>query len=149
MRSLRSTLGATVVATATGVAFIGTALAGIADAKPAQPASLYPASAVVLTIGKGETAATAAVQRAVTLDCTPRPAGSHPTPVAGCAELAVAEGDFARLSAAPDHRPCTREWDPVTVTGDGVWEGRRVSWSATYGNACTMRADLTGTVFAF
>ncbi|AWI32928.1 hypothetical protein DDW44_06295 [Streptomyces tirandamycinicus] len=31
---------------------------------------------------------------------------------------------------------------PVTVTGDGVWDGKPVSWSATHGNACEMSAGM-------
>ncbi|MFF8607764.1 subtilase-type protease inhibitor [Streptomyces sp. NPDC015346] len=151
MRYLRSTRAATAVATATGLAFVGTALTGSAYAEPAaQPASLYPPSAIVLTVGQGESAATATVQRAVTLECAPLPGGSHPSPAEACAELAAADGDLARLAALPADRPCTREWDPVTVTGDGVWEGRRISWSATYGNPCEMRSKVAeSTVLSF
>ncbi|WP_308368401.1 SSI family serine proteinase inhibitor [Streptomyces sp. ISL-36] len=150
MRYLRSTRAATAFAAATGLAFVGTALTGSAYAEPAKPASLYPPSAIVLTLGQGESAATASVRRAVTLDCAPLPGGSHPSPAAACAELAAAGGDLGLLTAIPGNRPCTREWDPVTVTADGVWEGRRISWSATYGNACEMRSRVAeGAVFSF
>ncbi|MET9436187.1 subtilase-type protease inhibitor [Streptomyces sp. NPDC006551] len=140
MRYLRKTLGA--IAVATGLACVGTATSGIAYAGAAQPASLYPPSALVLTLGKGEAAATATVQRAVTLDCAPVPGGSHPSPAAACEELTAANGDLGRLTALPGNRPCTREWDPVTVTGHGVWQGKRVSWSATYANTCEMRTRV-------
>ncbi|MGW5419146.1 subtilase-type protease inhibitor [Streptomyces sp. NPDC003943] len=154
MRSFR-TLGATALATASGLALLGTAVtgSGTAAAAPASTTSLYPPSALVLTLGRGERPATATVVRAVTLSCSPTPSGTHPAPVEACRELDEAEGDFARLNSVTvtsRHLPCTREWDPVTVTGDGVWEGKRVRWSARYGNSCEMRAATgEGTVFAF
>ncbi|MFJ8664406.1 subtilase-type protease inhibitor [Streptomyces sp. NPDC093600] len=140
MRYLRKTLGA--IAVATGLACVGTATSGIAYAGAAQPASLYSPSALVLTVARGEAAGTATVERAVTLHCAPVPGGSHPSPAAACEELAAANGDLDRLTALPGDRPCTREWDPVTVTGDGVWQGKRVSWSATYSNTCEMRTRV-------
>ncbi|MGW4165265.1 subtilase-type protease inhibitor [Streptomyces sp. NPDC004788] len=154
MRSFR-TLGATALATASGLALIGTAIAGTstAEAAPASTPGLYAPTALVLTLGKGERPATATVVRAVTLSCSPTPSGTHPAPVEACRELNQAEGDFARLggvTVTSRHLPCTREWDPVTVTGDGVWEGKRVRWSARYGNSCELRAATgEGTVFAF
>ncbi|MFF0432902.1 subtilase-type protease inhibitor [Streptomyces sp. NPDC004327] len=154
MRSFR-TLGATALATASGLALLGTAVTGTgtAQAAPASaPSLLYPPSALVLTLGKGSRPATATVVRAVTLSCAPTASGTHPAPAEACRELREAGGDFARLTvlSSSRHVPCTREWDPVTVTGDGVWEGKRVRWSARYGNSCEMRAATgEGTVFAF
>ncbi|GAA2787457.1 hypothetical protein GCM10019017_35970 [Streptomyces showdoensis] len=142
------TLGATALATTTGLALIATAVTSEAEAAPA---GLYPPSALVLTVGKGERAATATVDRAVTLVCSPTPGGTHPAPAAACSELAAVGGDLARLAAgSPGQRPCTREWDPVVVTGSGVWRGKRVNWSARYGNTCELR-EKTGerTVFGF
>ncbi|WP_309050005.1 SSI family serine proteinase inhibitor [Streptomyces sp.] len=148
MRYFR-TLGATAFATATGLALVGTALAGTGTAEAA-PASLYAPSALVLTIGEGEDPATATVTRAVTLNCAPTPSGTHPAPEEACAELAAADGNFTNLTATGEDRPCTREWNPVTVTGDGVWQGRRVTWSETYGNPCELSARTAATtVFAF
>ncbi|MFJ9827114.1 SSI family serine proteinase inhibitor [Streptomyces sp. NPDC101160] len=157
MRSFR-TLGATALATASGLALIGTAIAGTgtAEAAPASTPGLYAPTALVLTLGRGERPATATVVRAVTLSCSPSASGTHPAPVEACRELTEVDGNFARLArltrvTAPErHVPCTREWDPVTVTGVGVWEGRQVRWSARYGNACELRAATgEGTVFAF
>ncbi|MFI9293545.1 subtilase-type protease inhibitor [Streptomyces gardneri] len=146
MRYFR-TLGATAFATATGLALVGAAFTGTATAAPE---SLYAPSALVMTIGAGADPSSDTVVRAVTLTCAPTPSGSHPAPEAACTELAAAEGDFANLTDLRGGRPCTREWNPVTVTGDGVWQGRRVSWSATYGNPCELRARTAeGAVFAF
>ncbi|MFJ3900271.1 subtilase-type protease inhibitor [Streptomyces sp. NPDC090025] len=153
MRHIR-TLGATAFATATGLALVGTAFAGsgTAEAAPMDTTGLYAPSVLVLTTGPGERPATASVVRAVTLSCTPTATGTHPNPAAACSELASVGGDLARLTAAAPSggRPCTREWQPVTMTGDGVWQGKRVRWSATYGNACEMHAKTAGgAVFGF
>ncbi|MFF7181984.1 SSI family serine proteinase inhibitor [Streptomyces sp. NPDC008121] len=150
MRYLRK--AALSAAVATGLALVGTATTGVAHAAPAAPAGLYPPSALVLTVGHGEDAATASIARAVTLNCAPRPSGTHPAPKAACAELESVNGDLAALTTmwGGGNTPCTRIWDPVTVTGDGVWKGKRISWSATYGNECEMNAGMArGTVFSF
>ncbi|MGW2558294.1 subtilase-type protease inhibitor [Streptomyces sp. NPDC001514] len=145
MRYIFNTLGAT----ASAAALLLTVGSAAQAAPPAQPASLYAPSALVLAIGSGEEAATATVERAVTLSCAPRPGGSHPSATAACKELTAVDGEFGLLSKAVGG-PCTRQWDPITITADGVWQGKRVSWSATYGNSCEMRASLTqAAVFAF
>ncbi|MDN0197762.1 protease inhibitor [Streptomyces sp. S.PNR 29] len=123
-------------------------LAGAALASPgAAPASLYAPSALVLTVGHGESAATVTPDRAVTLTCAPRPSGSHPDPVRACAELRGTEGDFDALTAE-DGVLCTREYQPVVVTVDGVWQGRRVSYERTFSNECVKNAHGTS-VFTF
>ncbi|MFD7441752.1 subtilase-type protease inhibitor [Streptomyces sp. NPDC059909] len=145
MRYILSTLGAT----ASAAALLLTVGSAAHAAPPAQPTGLYPPSALVLTVGQGDGTATATVARAVTLSCAPTPTGSHPSPRAACKELTAVDGEFGLLSRAVGG-PCTRQWDPITITADGVWQGKRVSWSATYGNACEMRSSLTkAAVFAF
>ncbi|MEU7036286.1 SSI family serine proteinase inhibitor [Streptomyces sp. NPDC046237] len=148
---LRNT--AVTTALATGLALTGVA-ATPAQAQPvpsaATPTGLYPPSALVLAIGRGEDAATATVARAVTLNCAPTPSGTHPAPELACADLGAVDGDLAELGVARSARPCTKIWDPVTLTGVGVWEGKRVSWSATYGNTCEMNAGMArSSVFSF
>jgi hypothetical protein len=126
----------------------GVAQAGGAD--EAREGRLYAPSALVLTIGKGDDAATASVQRAVLLSCTPRPVGTHPAPAQACWELRAVDGEFAALTGAGDPgKVCTKIWDPVVTTADGVWEGRRVSWSQTFANPCVMEGMMRGSVFAF
>ncbi|MET9961750.1 subtilase-type protease inhibitor [Streptomyces sp. NPDC006326] len=124
-------------------------LAGATGIAEAQPAGLYAPSAVVLTVGQGEDAATAV--RAVTVSCAPTAQGTHPDPKAACAALAATSGTLDALLAAPDsHRACPMHYAPVTVTADGVWQGSRISWKHTFANACTMSATLNGNaVFAF
>ncbi|MFJ6634462.1 subtilase-type protease inhibitor [Streptomyces sp. NPDC091376] len=146
MRYVLNTLGATASAAAL---VLGGTVAGVAHADAAQPTGLYAPSALVLAVAKGDATATATVERAVTLSCAPAPGGSHPAPGAACEEVSAVNGEFGRLAGTPT-RPCTRQWDPVTITATGVWQGKHVDWSATYGNACEMRESMTGaTVFDF
>lgn len=123
--------------------------AGAAQARPAGPTSLYAPSALVMSVGRGEDPATATIQRAVVLRCRPTPFGDHPDPVAACAELASVQGDFTAITAGAEGAACTRIWDPVVVTADGVWEGRRVTFAQTFGNPCMLRGSDTAGVFAF
>lgn len=137
------TAAAVAVGCATGVG------GGVAHADSAGTKSLYAPSALVLTVGKGPDAASSAVQRAVVLNCAPKPAGTHPAADRACAEVDAVDGRFQQLltDAAPGTM-CTRIWDPVVVTADGVWQGKRVSWQHTFANSCTMRKS-GGNVFAF
>ncbi|MEU0224546.1 protease inhibitor [Streptomyces sp. NPDC006284] len=123
-------------------------LAGASLASPATaPASLHAPSALVLTIGHGESAATAVPVRAVTLTCAPTASGTHPATVSACAELRGAGGDFDAL-AADTGVMCTREYAPVVVTVDGVWQGRRLSYERTFANECVKNAG-SNSVFTF
>ena len=136
---------ATLALTATAVCgpLTGAALAAPATA----PASLYAPSALVLTIAHGESAATATPQRAVTLNCAPTPSGTHPAPALACAELRGTGGDFDALKPSVDVW-CNKLYNPVVVTVQGVWEGKRVSYERTFGNTC-VRDSVGGGVFAF
>lgn len=121
-----------------------------AGTQTAQPQSMYAPSALVLTVGKGADAATSTVKRAVTLSCTPTPTptGTHPDPAGACTELRTVKGNFDKVTRAPSDRICTKEWNPIVVTAEGVWEGRRVSYEHTFPNPCEMR-DGKGKIFAF
>lgn len=124
-------------------------LAGATGIAEAKPASLYAPSAMVLTIGQGDNGAT--VVRASTLSCAPTAQGTHPDPKAACTALAATAGAFDTLLAAPDsNRVCPMIYDPVTVTADGVWQGRHVSWKHTFSNSCAMSATFNGNaLFSF
>ncbi|MGW3116488.1 protease inhibitor [Streptomyces sp. NPDC001107] len=136
---------ATLALTATAVC---APLTGAAIAAPAAaPASLYAPSALVLTIGHGDSAGVATPLRAVTLSCAPTASGTHPAPALACAELRGAAGDFDALTARGDAM-CTKQYDPVVVTVDGVWQGKRVSYERTFGNECVKNSYGTS-VFAF
>ncbi|MCF6526522.1 subtilase-type protease inhibitor [Streptomyces sp. JJ36] len=124
----------------------GTATA--APTAPTAPDSLYAPSALTLTVAEGTDAATATPQRAVTLSCTPTPTGTHPDPAAACARLRAVNGDFAVLGDEATGTACPMIYDPVVVTAQGVWEGKRVSYERTYANSCVRSAEGTA-VFAF
>lgn len=147
MRFFLKTVGATAVA----AACVMSGTSGTAQAQPkAAPAGLYAPSSLVLAVGQGEEADTATMQRAVTLTCTPKASGTHPSASAACAELRAVNGEFAQLVGKQAGMACTKEWKPVVVTVDGVWQGRRVAWSATFGNSCEMRASVSeGAALAF
>lgn len=148
MRYPLGVLGATAALTAGVLAGTG----GVAQAEPAAAGRLYAPSALVLTAGKGDDAATASVQRAVVLNCAPTPSGTHPAVHQACRELQAVHGEFSALTAAAEPgRVCTKIWNPTVITADGVWEGRRVSWSHTFPNDCVMAGaeGFQGAVFHF
>ncbi|WP_327721143.1 protease inhibitor [Streptomyces sp. NBC_00490] len=132
---------ATLALTATAVCgpLTGTSLAA--------PASLYAPSALVLTVGHGESAALATPARAVTLTCAPTSSGTHPAAALACAELRGAGGDFDALTGRGDVL-CTKQYDPVVVTVDGVWQGKRVSYERTFANEC-VKSTYGTSLFAF
>ncbi|MGW5650784.1 subtilase-type protease inhibitor [Streptomyces humi] len=119
----------------------------LTGAAVAAPSSLYAPSALVLTTGHGSDAATATPERAVTLTCAPAASGTHPAAAQACAELRGAGGDFDALAPGNDVW-CTKLYDPVVVTVEGVWQGKRVSYERSFGNAC-MRDAYGASVFAF
>ncbi|MET9494386.1 subtilase-type protease inhibitor [Streptomyces sp. NPDC006552] len=133
--------------TLTATAVLGP-LSGIAlPATAPSTTSLYAPSALVLTVAHGDSAATAAPERAATLTCAPKPSGSHPAAELACAQLRLVDGDFDRLPAEAD-AVCTHKYDPVTVTAQGVWRGTRVAYERTFANECVKRAAATA-VFEF
>ncbi|MFK4069761.1 SSI family serine proteinase inhibitor [Streptomyces sp. NPDC029674] len=138
---MRRTLKAVGAAAAAATCVLA-ATAGTAQAEAPKSKSLYAPTALVLTVGQGEDAGSAAVERAVTLTCAPRPAGTHPAPAAACAELAKVGGEFNHLVGTNSDAVCTKEWQPFTVTVAGVWNGKHVNWSTTFANRCEMKAGL-------
>lgn len=130
------------------LALTATALCGpLTGTALAAPSGLYAPSALVLTVGHGDSAATATPARAVTLTCAPTSSGTHPAAASACAELRAVGGDLDALEATDDAR-CTREYDPVVVTVDGVWRGQRVSYERTFANEC-VKSSLGSSVFTF
>ncbi|MEU0661861.1 MULTISPECIES: subtilase-type protease inhibitor [Streptomyces] len=123
-----------------------TASGAAAEAAAPEP-RLYAPSALVLTVAQGESAATAVPLRAVTLTCTPTAAGTHPAPKKACEELRSVEGRFDRLGGE-ETRPCIKIYDPVVVTAQGTWEGRRVNFEKMYANSCVMQTEGSS-VFSF
>ncbi|MCX4524319.1 MULTISPECIES: subtilase-type protease inhibitor [unclassified Streptomyces] len=147
MRSIARGLGLGSAAMAL-TALTALAWPGTAGAAPSGTESLYAPSALVLGITAGEDASSGTVLRAVTLVCAPTPRGTHPSPAAACAEL---RANFDTLDAVTEPEwgtACTREWNPMTVTADGVWQGRRMSYSYTFGNPCGLH-NTSGSLFGF
>ncbi|WP_055567958.1 SSI family serine proteinase inhibitor [Streptomyces atriruber] len=138
---MRRTLKAVGAAAAAATCVLA-ATAGTAQAEAPKVKSLYAPSALVLTVGQGEDVDSVAVERAVTLTCAPRPAGTHPSAAAACAELAKVGGQFTQLVGTGSDAICTKEWRPVTVSVRGVWNGKHVDWTNTFANQCTMKAGL-------
>ncbi|MEU7554190.1 subtilase-type protease inhibitor [Streptomyces sp. NPDC044571] len=138
MRSIAKGLGLGSAAMAL-TALTALAWPGAADAAPSGTESLYAPSALVLGVANGEDASTGTVLRAVTLVCAPKPGGTHPSPKAACAELRANASELDALAAPQGNVDCTKEWNPMTVTADGVWQGHRINYAYTYGNPCGMR----------
>ncbi|GHE42488.1 hypothetical protein GCM10018785_10110 [Streptomyces longispororuber] len=130
-------------AVAAGVLTVTAVTTGAAQAATPKPQGLYAPSDLVLTVGQGEDAATATVQRAVTLTCAPTAKGTHPAPRAACAEAAAVGAQFEALVDKSPQGVCTKEWNPVVISVSGVWQGKHVAWSTTFGNPCMKDAALT------
>jgi hypothetical protein len=132
--------------------FLATALAGLLST-PAHsaPASLYAPSALVLTTGHGESAATTTPERAVTLNCAYTTTGTHPDPRQACADLDRVNGNLDRLAtlrANETGQACTKEYRPIVVTVEGVWRGTRVNYEHTFSNSC-IKETHGASAFAF
>ncbi|WP_166657944.1 SSI family serine proteinase inhibitor [Actinokineospora alba] len=106
----------------------------------AQPASATPTSASLVLTYQHE----GDPMRVGTLRCGPA-GGHHRSPETACAQLAAVTGDFSALLVHQD-RACPLYVDPVRVTATGTWDGRRVSYDETFGNACQLYVE-TGAVF--
>ncbi|MFI6014146.1 subtilase-type protease inhibitor [Streptomyces sp. NPDC051243] len=133
-------------------ALLTTALAGpLSTPAHSAPDSLHAPSALVMTTGKGETAATTAPERAVTLNCAYTTSGTHPDPRQACADLDRVNGDLDRLSTLHGNgtgQHCTKEYRPIVVTIQGVWRGTRVNYEHTFANSC-IKENQGASVFAF
>lgn len=123
MRSITRSLGLASGAMAL-TALTALVSTGAADAAPTGTQSLYAPSALVVSVTAGPDAANGTVLRAATLVCAPRPGGTHPDPAAACAELKANGPSLDALTAPRANIRCTKEWNPVTVTADGVWQGQ-------------------------
>lgn len=80
-----------------------------------------------------------------TLRCGPD-GGSHPSASRACDQLGRVGGDISQLNEQPQTL-CTLEYDPVTATAHGTWEGEVVNFHETFPNRCAMYS-YTGSVFS-
>ncbi|MFF1369114.1 subtilase-type protease inhibitor [Streptomyces virginiae] len=147
MRSIAKGLGLGSAAMAL-TALTALAWPGAAGAAPTGTESLYAPSALVLSVTTGPDAEAGTVRRAVTLVCSPTPGGTHPHPVAACAELRANGSQLDPLAAPAADAVCTREWNPMTVSAVGVWQGRRLDYTYTFANPCGLR-NTSGILFGF
>lgn len=135
----------------TGTLLTATVAGPLAMPAHSAPASPYAPSALVLTTGHGERAATTTPERAVTLNCAYTTSGTHPDPRRACTDLDRVNGDLDRLAtlrSGESERYCTKEYRPVVVTIQGVWRGTRVNYEHTFPNAC-IKETQGASVFAF
>ncbi|RRS01663.1 SSI family serine proteinase inhibitor [Glycomyces terrestris] len=83
-----------------------------------------------------------ATERAV-LAC---PSGQgHARGEEACIQLTAVDGEIGALEAADGM--CTKEHDPVTLKGFGIWEGRFVYYEGDFGNHCEGTLATGGTLF--
>lgn len=94
-----------------------------------------------VTVTRGD--ARAGDTRGTLLRCDP-PQG-HPHAAQACDQLRSLSGD---LTAIPRRDAlCAMIYAPVTARAEGQWQGRTVTYTQTFANACVMRAR-TGEIFA-
>ncbi|MFD0900040.1 SSI family serine proteinase inhibitor [Actinomadura sediminis] len=80
-----------------------------------------------------------------TLTCGPD-GGTPARASAACDQLERADGDIAKIPADPG--PCTKEFAPVKVSADGMWNGRVRRFVQTYPNRCTAIRETGGVLFS-
>lgn len=103
-------------------------------------------SALMLSVSPAEAKDLIITDARAVLVCSPIVTGDHPAADDACYELSEVNGSIEELEG-PDY-PCTMEYQPVTATAYGVWEGTPVSYSETFPNYCIL-LSARGTVFDF
>jgi hypothetical protein len=119
----------------------GTVLA--AAPAQAQPGAARAGGALALSVTPAAPGATSA--RSALLRCD-ADGGTHTAATAACDDLRAVAGDVAALTTTDGI--CTREYAPVTATAIGLWQGRPLSYRATFANECELLL-ATGSVFEF
>ncbi|MGH4034075.1 subtilase-type protease inhibitor [Actinomycetota bacterium Odt1-20B] len=115
----------------------------IATAGTAAAASPEPQSRLVIGVGHGENAQSMRAERTVSLGCAPSVTGDHPHAVKACEDLMRVDGAFDSLAGLNQNKACTLEYRPVTVTVDGYWKGKRVSYEHTFPNTCVKNLNAS------
>ncbi|MGX1675125.1 SSI family serine proteinase inhibitor [Streptomyces sp. NPDC055400] len=120
------------------------ALTALAAAGPARATATDPPApqGLFLTVSGDQ----GSWMRGELLRCEPGASGHHPHAAEACVALDGAQGDLDALN--PDPEMCTQVYAPVTVTANGTYRGKKITWQKTFANACTMNAS-TGSVFRF
>ena len=102
-----------------------------------------PRARLDLVIHQG--AANGSVVAQTVLACLPV-GGTHPRRASACAALQRVGADFTAIPAA--YGMCPMISSPVTVTADGFWKKKAVSFQKQYPNRC-LAERATGAVFRF
>ncbi|GAA1277288.1 hypothetical protein Psi02_75860 [Planotetraspora silvatica] len=97
--------------------------------------------ALILTYAAGETAKP---ERYSVLNC-PATFGTLRERDEACVVVNRVNGDLTQLKPS-QNTFCPMMFSPVTVTANGIWDGRYVDFKHTFGNACEMHS-ATGTIF--
>lgn len=101
--------------------------------------------ALILTVTSGDESESDLPDRYAFLNCRPV-GGSHPAAKEACAALAKVNGDPAGLRPR-EGTNCPMVFSPVTVTANGIWDGRYFWYRHTFGNRCEARS-VAGGVFS-
>ncbi|GII34543.1 SSI family serine proteinase inhibitor [Planotetraspora mira] len=97
--------------------------------------------ALILTYAAGETSRP---ERYAVLNC-PATSGGLRERDEACVVVNGVKGDLTQLKPS-QNTFCPMMFSPVTVTANGIWDGRYVDFKHTFGNACEMHS-ATGTIF--
>jgi len=97
--------------------------------------------ALILTYAAGETSRP---ERYAVLNCPATSRGLRERDEA-CVVVNGVKGDLTQLKPS-QNTFCPMMFSPVTVTANGIWDGRYVDFKHTFGNACEMHS-ATGTIF--
>ncbi|MEV6985076.1 SSI family serine proteinase inhibitor [Sphaerisporangium sp. NPDC051017] len=100
--------------------------------------------ALLLTLARGESVTPA--DRIAFLQCGPA-GGTHPRASEACRLLDPVGGDITDLRPSRDTN-CTKEYDPITVSASGLWDGNHLWFERTFGNRCELNA-YTAAVFNY
>ncbi|MEU2718701.1 SSI family serine proteinase inhibitor [Streptomyces sp. NPDC007205] len=138
------------IAVASAAAVISTLLpaaSAAADESSTGDVKSNPVTAMLLTKAQSGINPTPPPDRWVVLGCHPTWSVGHPGAREACPTLDSVAGDFGELNVNP-HGLCCKIYKPVTVTAQGWWRGKKVSYEKTFTNSCELQ-KTTGAVFAF
>ncbi|MDX3763860.1 SSI family serine proteinase inhibitor [Streptomyces sp. AK02-04a] len=136
------------IAVASAAAIVAAVLpaASAAADQPSTHAKSHPLTVLVLTKAHAGINPNPAPEEAALLGCNPS-WGWHPQAEEACATLKSVAGDFGKLNVNPSEL-CNKIFQPVTVTAQGWWKGKKVSYEKTFSNPCELQ-KTTGAVFGF
>ncbi|MFD8396739.1 SSI family serine proteinase inhibitor [Streptomyces sp. NPDC059680] len=136
------------IAIASAAAVAAALLPSVAEAADKPCANVEGCHLTVLVLTKAHAGFNPAPppDNAALLGCNPT-WGWHPQAGEACATLNSVKGQFEKINVNP-HAMCPMIWNPVTVTAQGWWNGRKVSYEKTFTNSCVLERT-TDAVFAF